>query len=68
VQFGPQVIPTSVVPELDPEPSDSPVTDTLRREFPLGDPVEVFYNPRDPARSVLLRHHEGRRGPTADHR
>ena len=55
VRFGPQVLPSSVVPALDPEPRASAVGESLQRDFPRGRPVQVFYNPRDPASSVLFR-------------
>ena len=55
VRFGPQVIPSSVVPALDPEPRTSAVAESLQRDFPRGRPVQVYYNPRHPASSVLYR-------------
>ena len=53
VRFGPQVAPTSIVPEADPPPSDAWAAADLARRHPRGQPVLVRYNPRRPQDSVL---------------
>ena len=53
LRFGPQVVPSSSVPSFDPEPRDAAGRARLAARFPVGAPVRVFYNPRNPADSVL---------------
>jgi hypothetical protein len=55
VRFGPQVAPSSIVPGVDPEPNNPNAAAALARQYPRGTPVRVYYNPRNPADSVLHR-------------
>ncbi len=54
MRFGPQVRPASIVPSFDPAPQTDAAT-RLAEEFPQGRPVRIYYNPRNPAASVLYR-------------
>jgi hypothetical protein len=53
VRFGPQVAPTSIVPEADPSPANAWASADLERRYPTGRRVRVRYNPRRPEDSVL---------------
>jgi hypothetical protein len=53
VRYGPSVAPSSILPGVDPAPKNSG-EDSLARTYPDGKPVRVYYNPRDPADSVLF--------------
>ena len=52
VRFGPQVLPSSAVPALDPDPN-SKASQALAILYPRGQKIRVYYNPRNPADSVL---------------
>lgn len=53
VRFGPQVLPSSVVPALDPAPGSPSASQALAARYPRGQQIRVYYNPRNPADSVL---------------
>lgn len=53
VRFGPQIAPTSIVPEADPPPDNPWAAADLARRYPTGQRVRVRYNPRRPQDSVL---------------
>ena len=53
VRFGPQIAPTSIVPEADPPPDNAWAAADLARRYPTGQRVRVRYNPRRPQDSVL---------------
>ena len=53
VRFGPEVAPSSIVPEFDPEPNRPSGAAALAREYPRGRRVRVYYNPQRPEESVL---------------
>ena len=53
VRFGPQIAPTSIVPEADPPPDNAWAAADLERRYPTGQRVRVRYNPRRPQDSVL---------------
>jgi hypothetical protein len=55
VRFGPQVVPSSIMPTVDPEPNSPYAAAALARRYPRGTSVRVYYNPRDPADSTLHR-------------
>ena len=55
LRFGPQVAPSSPMPAIDPEPRDDAGKARLAARYPTGSPVRVYYNPRNPADSVLYR-------------
>ena len=53
VVFGPAIVPRSILPGVDPEPHAPEAAARLAAEFPRGRRIRVYYNPRDPADSVL---------------
>jgi len=55
VRFGPVIAPRSILPGTDPEPKAPYSTAALARRYPQGMRVRVYYNPRNPADSVLYR-------------
>ncbi|PYP76592.1 MAG: hypothetical protein DMD35_18215 [Gemmatimonadetes bacterium] len=55
IRFGPHVRARSSIPQNDPEPDWPAAKAELEQHFPPGRPVRVFYDPRRPENSVLVR-------------
>ena len=55
VRFGPVIAPRSILPGTDPEPNAPYASAALAQRYPQGKRVRVYYNPRNPADSVLYR-------------
>jgi hypothetical protein len=53
VRFGPVIAPSSILPGADQPPDDPAGARALAERYPTGMPVRVYYNPKDPADSVL---------------